>query len=138
MPRLAYEDPEAAIQFLCDAFGFTETGRFAPAGSIVHAEIGLNGETVFAVGAVSEHVQSPNTLGGNTCQLFCYVDDVDAHCKRARSCGARIIAEPRDQFWGDRSYDALDIEGHRWTFRRVVRNVPLDELLEKSREDGHR
>jgi uncharacterized glyoxalase superfamily protein PhnB len=138
MPRLAYQDPEAGLRFLCDAFGFTETARFAHAGSIVHAEIALNGETVFAVGPVSEHVHSPQTLGGNTVQLFCYVDDVDAHCEQSRSHGASITAEPSDQFWGDRSYDALDCAGYRWTFRRIVKEVPLDDLLARSREAAGR
>ncbi len=37
MPRLAYMDAPAAIEFLCRAFGFEETGRFAPGGKVVYS-----------------------------------------------------------------------------------------------------
>jgi uncharacterized glyoxalase superfamily protein PhnB len=32
MPRLSYMDAPTAIEFLCRAFGFEETARFAPGG----------------------------------------------------------------------------------------------------------
>lgn len=49
--------------------------------------------------------------------------DLDAHCARARAAGAVIAAEPGDQFYGDRTYRAVDPEGHVWTFSRHVRDV---------------
>jgi len=30
---------------------------------------------------------------------------------------------PEDQFYGDRTYSAFDLEGHRWSFAVQVRNV---------------
>ncbi len=45
-----------------------------------------------------------------------YVDDVDAHHRRAVAEGATIQSEPEDMLWGDRRYEALDLEGHRWHF----------------------
>jgi uncharacterized glyoxalase superfamily protein PhnB len=47
--------------------------------------------------------------------MFVYVDDVDAHCERARKHGATITSEPGNQH-GTRSYRAMDPEGHRWIF----------------------
>jgi len=44
------------------------------------------------------------------------VDDVDAHCRRARAAGASIESEPEDKEWGHRMYAASDPEGHRWYF----------------------
>ena len=52
--------------------------------------------------------------------VMCYVDDVDAHFARAKAAGAKIIAEPEDQFYGDRTYVAQDPEGHRWFFAQHV------------------
>ena len=131
IPRLAYQDADAAIGFLSDAFGLSETARFAPAGQIIHAELAMNGETIIAVSSISHGVQSPKTLGGNTTHLFCYVDDVDSHCEQARNAGAQVLDEPTDQPWGERSYDVLDIEGYLWTFRKHVEHVSLDELATK-------
>jgi hypothetical protein len=35
--------------------------------------------------------------------------------------------EPEDQFYGDRSYRAVDLEGHIWTFGQTMRDVPPEE-----------
>jgi DNA-binding transcriptional ArsR family regulator len=56
---------------------------------------------------------SPLTAAGNSQNLMLYVDDVDAHCARARAAGARIVDEPAlhdygDDYWADRSYGCVD------------------------------
>jgi uncharacterized glyoxalase superfamily protein PhnB len=45
-----------------------------------------------------------------------YVHDIDAHYHRAEAEGAQIVTPLEDMFWGDRRYEALDLEGHRWHF----------------------
>jgi uncharacterized glyoxalase superfamily protein PhnB len=55
------------------------------------------------------------------------VDGLDAHCARARAAGAVIMQEPTEQFYGDRTYRAIDIEGHMWTFGQHVRDVSRAE-----------
>jgi uncharacterized glyoxalase superfamily protein PhnB len=64
----------------------------------------------------------------NTQSLCVYVDDVDAHCERARAAGAKIIREPKttdygDKYWTDRSYGAVDPEGHLWWFMQRLRTA---------------
>lgn len=127
MPRLAYDDAAAAIDFLCRAFGFEETGRFAPGGKIVQSEIALQGETLFAVGSSYEGAKSPRQLGGLSVELFCYVDDVDRHYSTAKAAGATILDPPEDKFWGNRRYSALDCEGYRWSFQKHIKDVPLPD-----------
>ena len=51
-----------------------------------------------------------------------YVDDVDAHCERARAAGAEIVGEPADQPYGDRRYEAHDPEGQAWFFAQRVQS----------------
>jgi uncharacterized glyoxalase superfamily protein PhnB len=66
-------------------------------------------------------MRSPLTLGGaNSQQLEVAVTDADAHCRRAREAGAIIVMEPGDQFYGARSYRALDPEGHEWSFSQPL------------------
>jgi len=117
-PMLAYDDATAAIAFLCDAFGFAERFRYEmPDGSIGHAEVGIDDEVV-AVATTWKiaGMASPQSLAGVHGQVYCSVDDVDAHYARAREAGAIIIAAPEDQDHGARTYRALDPEGHRWIF----------------------
>jgi uncharacterized glyoxalase superfamily protein PhnB len=45
------------------------------------------------------------------------VDDLDAHCERARAAGARILTEPESTPHG-RQYRVEDPEGHRWLFEQ--------------------
>jgi uncharacterized glyoxalase superfamily protein PhnB len=71
--------------------------------------------------------RSPQSIGGHITQsLAFHIDDVDAHSARAVAAGAKLVREPRrddygPDYWSDRSYDALDPEGHLWWFMQRVR-----------------
>jgi uncharacterized glyoxalase superfamily protein PhnB len=124
---LTYEDPEAAAEWLARAYGFT-VGLVLrdDAGRVNHAELRLDeqGRDWIALGPPYEVVrsQSPRALGGaSTAHLYVYVDDVDQHCDRAREAGAEIIAPPKDEGHGDRTYRAADLEGHVWRFATRIR-----------------
>jgi uncharacterized glyoxalase superfamily protein PhnB len=75
-------------------------------------------------------MRSPRSLdGANTQCIMFYVDDADVHCRHARARGARIISEPTTQdygadYWADRSYGAVDPEGHMWWIAQRLRNPP--------------
>lgn len=95
-----------------------------------HYEMALDGRGRIMVGAEwSDRMRSPASVGGaNTQNTHVEIDgDVDRHCERARAAGATILAEPSDQFYGDRTYRALDLEGHSWTFSARVRQVSRAE-----------
>jgi uncharacterized glyoxalase superfamily protein PhnB len=129
--RLAYEDLDAAVAFLEQAFGFQERAKARiakPDGSIALTEIEVLDSHIM-VGAVGAHgLGSPRATGTTTAALIVYVDRVDAHFERAKAAGATIISEPADQFWGDRRYEAADAEGHLWSFHEHVRDVPQAEI----------
>lgn len=124
---LFYEDAGAAIEWLEKAFGFTTRLEVEDgAGGVVHSELELgDGEGLVMLSSAGEGRRSPRALGGaNTQSLFVYVDDVDAHCARARAGGAQIVSEPSNRDygdWEDRTYETLDLEGHRWWFGQRVR-----------------
>ena len=135
-PRISasvyYDDPRAAIDWLVKAFGFTVRIEVeGEAGEILHSELEL-AEGLLMVGDAKrrEGRVSPRSVGGaNTQALMIYVDDVDAHCAHARAHGATIYAEPAthdygDDYWSDRSYGALDCEGHTWWFSQRLRDEP--------------
>src|SRR5215468_4206653 len=111
-PYLLYEDANAAIDFLELAFGFEVKLRSKmPDGRTAHAELSLDDGVVF-LGQPEGDFRGPRKLGANTCLLYVYVDDLDRHCKAARTAGAEIVDEPEDQEYGDRRYHARDPEGH--------------------------
>ncbi len=129
---LFYDDAAAAIDWLTQAFGFAVQERVEDEqGRVVHSQLVLDGGLIM-VGQTRlqpdrEYQQSPRTVdGANTQSLAVYVDDADAHCERARVAGAVITMEPATQdygegYWVDRSYGALDLEGHHWWFLQRLR-----------------
>lgn len=124
IPYLAYADAPAAIEFLSGAFGFEEQFRVPmPDGKLGHAQLSL-GDNVLMLASVYPEMgfASPRDLPAHHGQVMCYVDDVDAHYERAVAAGAVITQEPRTAY-GDRSYRATDLEGHRWIFATHVEDV---------------
>jgi uncharacterized glyoxalase superfamily protein PhnB len=123
MPALRYEDAPAAVEWLCDAFGF-EKHLVVPgqAGEILHAQLKLGSGMVMLGSATRDneyghYVQPPAAAGGIATQgIYAVVSDADAHCRRALAAGARIVIDLKDEDHGGRSYTCRDPEGHVWTF----------------------
>ena len=131
IPYIHYKDAETAIGFICRAFGFTR-GLVLPGEDegmdIGHAELHRDGETLMLASEYPpNNLQSPLTAGASTGSVLVYVDDVDAHHAKAKAEGARITEEPTDQFYGDRTYTALDTEGRRWSFHQHVEDIDFGD-----------
>jgi len=126
-PYLLYEDCEAALKFLADAFGFEEVLRYAGAGGYInHAESRL-GDSIIYMGDPGDDYRNPAKLGGATVLIGVAVEDVDAACAQAREAGAEITEEPADQDYGERRFSARDPEGHMWHFSQQIREVAPED-----------
>lgn len=130
---LYYDDAAKAIDWLCDAFGFQIRLKVeGEGGRIEHSELEFGEGLIMVAGADKAdkfpQVRSPRQVGGaNTQNMFVYVDDVEAHCERARARGATICVEPKttdygEDYWSDRSYECVDVGGHHWWFAQRLRN----------------
>lgn len=138
-PRLSlaiyYDDASAAIEWLRETFLFEVRLRVeGENGRILHSEL-TYGEAVVMVAQAGGRADRPlwpvgaspsGIEGRNTQSAMIYVDDVDAHCSHARAAGATIVDEPADHdygadYWADRSYGAVDPEGHLWWFTQRLR-----------------
>jgi len=114
-PCVKYRDAEAAIDWLDRAFGF---GRklVVPGGggSVAHAELRLGAGLIMCGSAAPPDPANP--WSDAAFGIYVRVDDVDAHCARARAAGAEIVHAPRDTDYGAREYSVRDIEGRLWSF----------------------
>ena len=143
-PRLSsalfYNDAAKAIDWLCEAFGFVVRLKVeGEAGRIEHSEL-TYGDALIMVAQSGhkpgrEHMPpgvSPNSIGGgNTQCILLFADNVDDHCAHARANGAVIVDEPTvhdygEDYWADRSYAAVDLEGHLWWITQRVRD-PIEK-----------
>jgi uncharacterized glyoxalase superfamily protein PhnB len=126
IPSIIYKDNGAALEWLQNAFGFEASEVLTGAnGDIIHAEMS-HGDGVIMIGSeYAEWTRSPASIGGkNTQRVHVRLGHgIDEHCARARQAGAKIATEPADQFYGDRTYMAVDHEGHHWTFSQPVKSA---------------
>ncbi len=132
VPYLMVDGASAAIEFYQRAFDATESYRLEmPGGAIGHAEIVVNGATVFLADApdsMEGDAANPVKLGGSSVMLHQYVADVDAATQQAVAAGATMLREPEDQFYGDRAALVADPFGHLWSLHSHVRDVSPDEI----------
>jgi uncharacterized glyoxalase superfamily protein PhnB len=131
IPSVAYKDNRAALKWLAAAFGFEPNEILTDGnGNIVHAEMMFDDGVVMIGTEWEDWTRSPASLGGkNTQRVHVRLDQgIDEHYARARQAGAKVIKEPGDQFYGDRTYVVTDPEGHYWTFAQALRNVTKEEM----------
>jgi len=136
-----YTDVHAALDWLARAFGFETVmlienteGPFA--GNIrAHVTSGpglmaIGNEWTDSPGGLRVARRSPRSLAGaNTQSLSVDIEsDIDGHCEHARHAGAIIVEEPNDQFYGERIYRAVDLEGHHWRFGQTIATMTVPEI----------
>lgn len=122
IPTMRYKDAAAAIEWLCEAFGF-EKHLVVPGedGTIVHAQL-VFGNGMVMIGSAGESEfdtfqKPPSVLGGTVSQSpYIIVEDADKHYARAVAAGAEIVIEIKGEDYGGRDYSCRDPEGHLWNF----------------------
>ena len=122
IPCLRYRDAPAAIEWLCQTFGF-EKRLVVPNedGTIAHAQLSF-GNGMIMTGSVPKTetefgllMKQPDEIGGAETQCsYIIVPDADAVYARAKSAGAEIVIEIKDEDYGGRGFSCRDLEGHVW------------------------
>lgn len=128
VPMLSYENGVAAMEWLCNAFGFSEKNKILDdAGTLMHGELQMGSGSIFLASpseayqspkhhrqvceAAAKWYQSPYIING----VLVYVDDIEAHYQRAKAYGANILSDIETGGPGTR-YRVEDLEGQRWMF----------------------
>ena len=122
IPAMRYRDANAAIEWLCKAFGF-EKHLVVPGenGTVAHAQLAFASGMIMLGSAREDEfgrwVKPPRETGGiGTQSVYVIVENADAHYVRAKAAGAGIVMEVEDQDYGGRLYSCLHPEGHLWSF----------------------
>jgi uncharacterized glyoxalase superfamily protein PhnB len=122
IPVLTYPGVPAAVAWLSAAFGFVERVRI---GENHRAQLQFDDGAVIVADVRGD--RRPPRPGEVTHSVTVRVEDVRAHCERARANGARILMEPTDFEYGERQYTAEDHAGHQWTFSETLADVAPEE-----------
>jgi uncharacterized glyoxalase superfamily protein PhnB len=118
-PRLAYRDELAAVDYLTRVFQFVETreARVEHDGDyLCWLRLGTGVVMISHANVDVHHIHSPLDAGLTTVMMNVYVHDIDAHYAHAVAERADVTMEIGDAFFGERRYEATDLEGHRWHF----------------------
>lgn len=127
IPCMRYRDAPAAIEWLCRVFGFEKQAVYPNEdGSIAHAQL-TYGRGMVMLGSVSKAageasawgrlIKQPDEIGGaETQSAYVVVPDADAVYARAKSAGAEMVLDIKDEDYGGRGFSCRDLEGHLWSF----------------------
>jgi uncharacterized glyoxalase superfamily protein PhnB len=127
IPELAYPDVGEAVEWLCDAFGFTlriGIGDHRAQLNVGDGAVVLTEQRRDSAGPVGSRAPRREELAHS---VMVRVDDVDRHHERAKQRGARIARPPADYPYGERQYTAEDFAGRRWTFSQSIADVAPEE-----------
>ena len=129
-PYLRTRDANAAIEFYKNAFGAMEDFRLTePSGRVGHAELKFGNATVMVSDEYPEYgIHGPRADVPTGSSIHLHVDDVDDMTRQAVNAGAKLVMEPKDQFYGERSAKVLDPFGHEWHLGSHIEDVPREEM----------
>ena len=108
-PSIPYRDVRAAVDFLCEAFGFERHALHeSPDGELAHVELRYGDAVIMPTSA----------RRGEPGHAYTYVvvADADAHHDHAKASGAKITSELQDTDYDSRDYSASDLDGNAWSF----------------------
>lgn len=135
-PYLTVQNAKSAIEFYTKALGAKEIMRMqGPNGRIGHAELKI-GDSILMVAdeMPRSNTRAPQSLNGSTAGMFVYVENVDSFFDRAVAAGAKPVARPENQFWGDRFGSFTDPYGHVWSVATHIEDVPPQEMERRAKE----
>jgi uncharacterized glyoxalase superfamily protein PhnB len=135
IPAVFYPEPWVMLDWLEKAFGFKRSMVITDEdGKLAHSEMRVGDGLIYVGAEWADYTVSPASVSGkNTQTVHVHLKEgLDAHCETARAAGAVIVREPEDQFYGDRTYSAMDPHGHVWTFGQTVRHVSREDAEKES------
>ena len=121
IPGHRYRNAPAAIDWLCQVFGFTRHAVYeGENGTIAHAELVLGGGMIMLGSQKDDELdssfKSPAELGGcETRSAYIVVADADEVYARALAVGATIVRPIEEKPYGSREFAVKDPEGHSWS-----------------------
>lgn len=121
IPELTYDDVGAAVDWLCETFGFTELWR---AGN--HRARVAYGNGIVIVADATHGRKAPGQTDKSH-SVMVQVEDAGAHYAHTRQCGAKILSTPTNYQYGERQYSVEDLGGHGWTFSQSIADVAPED-----------
>src|SRR5579862_2857339 len=123
LPHVSYRDLPTAIDWLVKHFGFVEQYHYVDTttGKIAGAQLRLSNAYIMA------HASTAAELGYNLQSLTIFFDDVDAHHRKVKSTGIRLVEQLHQTVYGELQYAVQDLEGHLWIFSQHAQDLSPEQ-----------
>lgn len=130
-PYLTVKNADKAIEFYKDVLGAKQEFRMdRPDGKIMHAALRIGDSQIM----LTEECEEMSKMGSTRAFTYVYVDNVDEAFKCAKEKGAKVVMEPADQFYGDRTACFIDPFGQIWSVALHIEDVSDEEMKRRGQE----
>ncbi len=129
LPHVRYRDLPTAIDWLVKHFGFVEQYHYTDTatGKISGAQLRLANAYIMAHPTKVASASTPAELGYDQQSLTIFFDDVDAHYRKVKSTGIRLVEQLHETVYGELQYAVQDLEGHLWIFSQHAKDLSPDQ-----------
>jgi uncharacterized glyoxalase superfamily protein PhnB len=122
IPELVYDDVPRAVDWLCEAFGFSVRWQ---AGD--HRAQLWVGEAAVVVRDAPPDAAPGAPVPGACSSVLVRVEDAAGVSARALLAGASQVRDLQEQPYGERQCTFADLAGHRWTFTQSIADVAPEQ-----------
>ena len=130
-PYFAVRDAAKQIEFLKKAFEAEVVDQTAmPDGTVMHASVKV-GDSMVMIGQANDP-----SYKAFPAMLYLYVPDCDTVFRKAVEAGGKVVLEPIDQFYGDRSGAVDDPSGNQWWIATHKEELSAEELMRRASKRG--
>ena len=117
MPVLYYPDVREAVEWLTTALPFIVRLR----NSDSRCQLSHSNGAIVVTKPGAHADDAPSTLQSPAAHsITLRVTGIDELFERAKTAGARVLAEPADHIYGERQCSFLDPWGHPWTLSETI------------------
>lgn len=113
---LSAREPRRLIDFMVEAFGFTELVVYGEGDDVAHAELATPGARGGVMLGSVRDGDNRGVAAPGTASAYVVVPDTDALFARATAAGARVVQAPFETDYGSRDCALRDPEGGTWFF----------------------
>jgi PhnB protein len=125
-PYLMVKGANQFIAFMATVFGAKVTEQLMqPDGKPGHTELRLGDSLIMLSEVKTDRPPTP-------VMLHVYVEDVDAAFARAVKAGGKVVSEPTNQFYGDRSGGVIEPSGNTIWIATHIEDVSPAELQRRA------
>lgn len=132
-PYLITKNARGAIDYYKKVFDAQELFVMEHEGKVGHGEIRIGDSQIMLADEFPNMGSAAPTGDLRYSTLMLYVNDVDSTFNKAVEMGAKVIREPKNEFYGDRMATIMDPFGHKWYIATHIEDVSPEEMEKRAK-----